>query len=476
MSMAAIAASTAHADGYYEGTKGARAAGRAGAFTARADDISAVLINPAGLTHRKGTLLHIGNRFSHNMHRYKRAPTLDYAEDDQNPPRVRFDTVNNDAPFQLVDPLLGVSTDFGQQDFRFAFAIIAPPGIGRERYPVSGGQRYMMASRNAQMIDYVASVAWQPSDNFGLGVSLVWIAVPSLTYQLVVDGHFSNDAYPVSSPYDMLTTVDGSDLFTPNLILGGWYRPKPFLEIAISGQVLPTQIVTNSTLDIQPLSGNEQVQLSRPGQPKANDVNLTLPLPITARAGVRYIHLQGARELFDIELDATFEGWSAVDQFTLSTHGMVATYENQRINLGNIVVPKRWRNTFNLLLGGDYNVLANLLTLRGGLFYETAVAPAAYANVDFVSGRQLGGALGASLYIGNVEVALAYVLRYAPKFTVSERQARGYQQVPLSGCQAPYTDTDLCDQNYLGQPAPVANAGTYSARSNIIALDVLYHF
>jgi len=376
----------------------------------------------------------------------------------------------------MLDPLLGVSTDLGLDDFRFALTIVAPPGIGREEYSVNGGQRYMMVSRNAQMIDYTASVAWQPDETFGFGASFVWIAVPSLTYQLVVDGHFSNDAYPVSSPYDMLATIDGSDLFTPNLILGGWYRPQPFLEIALSGQILPAQIATDSTLSIEPLSGSEQVVLSRPGQGSANDVSLTLPLPISARAGVRYIHLQGSQELFDIELDATFEGWSAVNQFTLATRGLVATYENQRINLGDIVVPKQWRNTFNILLGGDYNVIAQRLTLRGGLFYQSAVAPPAYANVDFVSGKQLGGSLGASVFFGNVEIALAYVFRYAPALTVSESKARGYQQVPLSGCAAPYTDTSVCDQAYLGQPAPVANAGRYNAYSNIVELDVLYNF
>ena len=53
--------------GYYSGILGARASGRAGAFTAAADDATAVSYNPAGLAKVDGTLVHIGNAFSYNV-------------------------------------------------------------------------------------------------------------------------------------------------------------------------------------------------------------------------------------------------------------------------------------------------------------------------------------------------------------------------------------------------------------------------
>jgi len=70
--------SAARGAGYFAGSRGARAAGRGGAFTAGADDLSAVIFNPARLTELGGKLvIQAGNRFSYNAVDYTRDPTLD---------------------------------------------------------------------------------------------------------------------------------------------------------------------------------------------------------------------------------------------------------------------------------------------------------------------------------------------------------------------------------------------------------------
>jgi len=282
---------------------------------------------------------------------------------------------------------------------------------------------------------------------------------------------------PVASELDMLATVSGSDPFTFNAILGAWYRPLPFLEIGVSGQVIPTEIQTNSRLSVTPLSSqiNEAVELTRDGQP-ADDVKLTLPLPLTARAGVRYIHVRGGRPLFDLELNVGYESWSRVKQFTVDGNGLQANLLAQRINVGLIEVEKRWRDTISVHLGGDVIAIPGRLTLRGGLFYETAVANRSYAHVDFVSGSQRGVAAGASFFVRHVEVAIAYEFRQQPAIRVGEGEAKVYQEVPGSRCQGDFLSPDNCHPQYFGQPAPAVNAGTYAAHSHIALLDLLYRF
>ena len=71
--------------GYYSGVLGARASGRAGAFTAKADDLSAVSYNPAGLATLGTTLFEAGNQVSYNAYSYTRAPTFDYGDGHQDP-------------------------------------------------------------------------------------------------------------------------------------------------------------------------------------------------------------------------------------------------------------------------------------------------------------------------------------------------------------------------------------------------------
>ncbi len=467
----------AHADGgYYAGVKGARASGRGGAFTARADDVSAVGLNPAGLAKLGTTVIQLGNRFSYNQHTYTRNPTLDW-RDDASPPYVEFAEVENEAPLQALDPLLGVATNFGLEDWGFALAAYSPAGVARKVYPSDGGQRYMMVRRNAQMLDYSLSAAWKFEKLFGLGLSLQWIAVPTLDYSLIIEGDpIGGDAsHGVSSPFDMQVNVRGEDLFTFNAIIGGWFRVTPFLELGASMQVIPSTITTKSTIEATPVKSNDPVTFTRNGEPE-NDVSLSLPLPLTARLGVRYIHSQGGREVFDLELDGVLETWSRVDKFHLDANHLVGEQLRQSVPFNTIDIQKHWRDTLGIHLGGDVNLVPDRLTARGGLYYETPVSEPAYANIDFSDGHQLGFALGGSVHVDKVEIAFAYEYRVQPKIRVSDADARVYQQAPGSQCVAPYTDTDECSPYYLGRPSPPVNGGEYFAYSHALSLDGLYRF
>jgi long-chain fatty acid transport protein len=469
----------ARADGgYYNGVLGARAAGRAGAFAARADDLTAVHYNPAGLTELESTQIMVGNRFSYNPYSYTRADTLDWGHPNNGvAPTVSFGKVSSSTPSQFLEPMFGVASKLGLRDWGFAFAVFAPPGVANEEFPVDGGQRYQMIKREAIILNYAASAAWKPSEKFGFGATLEWISVPRLVYSLIIEGTpFAGAANPVSSDLDILATTSGADYFTMNAILGGWFRPTPSWQFALAGQVIPTSIATHSTLDAKLLDQSfGTLRLSRDGV-TANDVTVRLPLPLLARAGVRYVHHTGVREVFDLELDVEYETWSRVDRFSVETNSLVADVPGATVNLGRIDIAKNWRDTVAVRLGGDFAVLPGRLTLRAGASYVSAVADPAYANVDFPGAERMNGSLGASIYARQWELALAYQFFYQPNVTVTESGARVYQQVPASACQAPYTDTTTCNEHYLGQPSPAINAGTYSASSQILSLAAIYHF
>jgi long-chain fatty acid transport protein len=487
----AMFAGVALADGgYYSGTLGARASGRAGAFTAKADDLSAVSFNPAGLANLETTLVEVGNQSSYNASSFTRAPTYDYGHVDAvtGAPLVTFDKVSNSKPWQALVPMLGVASKLGRKDWGFALAAYAPPGISQLGFPltsfasgqprgVSDGQRYMMIDREAIILKYVASAAWKYHEVFGVGATAEWIHVPRLKYSLMIDGSGTTQtANPVWSGYDMVVSMKGSALFTFNAILGAWYRPVPSLVFGLSGQVVPSNIVTHSTLEVTPLDASldpRGVRLTRNGSP-ANDVTVTLPLPLLARAGVRYRNLVNNRERFDVELDVEYVTWSRVKRFTIETNGLQANYSGQVVDLNQINIEKHWRDTLGVKLGGDYAAIPGRLTLRAGGYYESAVADPAYANVDFPGAAQFGGALGASVFFRRFEVVAAYMLKLQPSVSVSEANARVYQQVPASLCP---TDPTNCNPNLLpGQPSPAINAGTYSASSHLVSLALVYRY
>jgi hypothetical protein len=270
--------------------------------------------------------------------------------------------------------------------------------------------------------------------------------------------------------------VSGSDPVTLSAALGAWWRPAPFLEVAVSGWPIPADVEIDGTLAIDPVSAEIQddVVLRREGM-AANDVTLTLPLPLSARAGVRYRHLRGEQEIFDVELDVAYEAWSRVEHFRLDSRGLAAQLRGQRVDIGVIDIDKSWNDALSVHLGGDYSV-TQWITARGGLFYASAVAPKSHAHVDFVSGAALGAALGASLFVFGAEIALAYQLRHQPALHVAEGEAEVFQEAPGSPCDPPFTDVDACHPQYLGRPAPAVNAGIYRAHTHALSLDVLYAF
>jgi len=476
----AIASSAGADGGYYSGALGARAAGRSGAFAARADDPTAVQYNPAGLAEIGGTMVMVGNRVSYNEYTYTRAPTDDWAHLMANgdPTRVTFPEVRNSTPWQGLEPLVIVASNLGLHDWGFALGAFAPPGASKFTFPDDGGQRYQMLSREAIFLNYTASAAWKHHDTFGVGATAEWIVVPRLNYALMIDGSpLAQANNPVTSDLDMRATTKGSDYFTFNAILGAWFRPVPSLQFALAGQVVPANVKTHSKLSIEPvnLTTAEPPMLSREFVP-ADDVSIILPLPLMARAAARYRGLAGGREIFDVELDVEYETWSRVNQFTLDTHGLMATFEGTNVPLGRIAIPKHWRDTVAFKLGGDWAAIPDRLTLRGGAFYETAVADAAYANVDFPGGPMFGGSLGSSLLLGSWELAMAYQLRHQAQVSVSEADARLPQQVPASACGMNPGNPMYCHPQLISQTYPIVNAGTYNATSHYLLLALLYRF
>ena len=121
---AAVLAGPARADGgYYGGAMGARAAGRSGAFVARADDPTAVTYNPAGIAKLDGLVIMLGNRVSNNGYAYTRAPTQDWGPTGSQGALVSFPQVENGTPWQAAEPSIAVASDLGLRDWGFALSL-----------------------------------------------------------------------------------------------------------------------------------------------------------------------------------------------------------------------------------------------------------------------------------------------------------------------------------------------------------------
>ena len=468
------------AGGFTVGDQGARSAGRSGATVARADDLSAIEYNPAGLAKLGQTRFHLGNRFGYVNEDFKRASLYDWSDAGSSgiPEYVSFDKVSNEKPWQLLNPMIVAASNFGLDDWGFAIGAYAPPGVRQQQFPVDGGSRYMLTERDVQILYYDLSVAWKYNDIFGLGVSLQWVDLAALKLGLVVDGSpIQGMANPVQSDYDMLVKIEGTDHVGFSGIVGAWFRPTSFLELGVSSRVVPVKLKADCDISVTPLVLNvdEPPEMTRNGE-SANDVTLSMTLPIMARFGVRYIHKKEDKEIFDLEADFVYEAWHQTKNYTINGDGLEISVIGQAVSVDRIVIPKNWKDTYSVRIGGDYNVIPERFTLRAGGFYESAATDPKYAYVDFYSGHRLGASLGASVMFYGFDISLSYTYVFEFPFKISETEGKVYQQAPGSSCGAPYTDTIDCNEHYLGQPSPVVNAGTYVSNYHLASVSVSYGF
>ena len=138
LALVAVAPLTAHAGGLEFPGNGTEALGRGTAFTAKADDGTALDYNVAGLARQRGTRVLIDVNLVFSSYEFQRAGT--YPDDPSNPatpwggqafPKVR------DTSGVFAAPFFALSTDFGTLDrWTFAVGLYGPSSVGTRTYPL----------------------------------------------------------------------------------------------------------------------------------------------------------------------------------------------------------------------------------------------------------------------------------------------------------------------------------------------------
>jgi hypothetical protein len=118
---------------------GTEALARGGAFTAKADDATALQYNVAGLARQRGTrLLFDGNLVLSTLD-FTRAGAYPDAPSAATPwGGQAFPTVHNTGG-AFFAPFVGLSTDFGLDRWTFAIGAFGPSSVGNRTYPLSVG-------------------------------------------------------------------------------------------------------------------------------------------------------------------------------------------------------------------------------------------------------------------------------------------------------------------------------------------------
>ena len=502
----ALAPQLATAGGLYIPGYGSQAQPRGGAFTAKADDATALFHNPAGLAKQSGTAIHIGFNFvdfSQTFQRegvYETDPLGEHPWDGEAYPQV----TNESKPalgFGSIAaiPLIAVATDLGLDlPIVFGAGVLAAHGypyrnieddyIFEDPTTAPPPSRYDVIQQEATATNFTVGAAYKIKDTLSVGLTVAW-GIAELKARKNLWG-IRNYEEAVASDGEVI--FDAKDNFVPGFGIGVMWAPTPMFELGANYRSAskvaakgPTrsQLGTGVGLPGEPdaIIPDDDAFCQEGGTAAAVRGCLSVTLPQTAAIGGRFVVRDGTFERADVEFDVKWEDWSAGSDY-------LAVVDGQSMLLGkrleDVVSRHGLRDTFSFRLGGSYNMPlgGNLLSLRAGAAYDTAAAPLSFTRLDLdgFARTTLGVGLGFEFSRFRIDLGGGAVIE-------GDRTVETCNpDVANPGCDGSGTDMAVADrespdpeqplQGPLNQTQSPFNGGTYTQSYVLFSLGFTARF
>jgi long-chain fatty acid transport protein len=352
--VAACSLSDAHAAGFRLYNQGAAAAGQANAFTAQADEPSAIHYNPAGLTQLRGVQFSGGSVLVGGGTSFT-SPTGTIVHGG-------FDnSIASPAPFNFY-----ATTNLGDiwsqrlRGFVLGLGVTTPFGLVYS-FPASSPFASAVTNEKLPMIDIKPTIAYQVTEQLSVGLGA--------------------DIYTFSG------LLGSSHAFVQQLISsGGPGLPPAGSQLELNGT--DTAAGFNASLmytpfrnaDGKPLANvgfvyRSQVTLHLNGDFLANGARVTTAsttavLPQTFTGGVAIWPTRTSAYEWKLELDIDYTDWKA--------------FRNTDVRFGTgamIAFPQNWRGSYTMMFGTEWKWLqvpalpAWEIALRSGYWHAQAAVP-----------------------------------------------------------------------------------------------------
>ena len=432
---------------------GSEQLGRGGAWVARASEPLAAFFNPAGLA-GQDTRLSLEGSVAVRHACFTRTKASSDATDDGVSPGASYARVCDVAsPFPngqiafayRITPRVGLG-----------FSVLGPSGVPRASWPEFVGQsaapqRYLLLEDSAEILTPTVGIGVEIVDGVRVGGSLQWGVA-----HLRTTGAASGLGQPGMSPAvnDEKATIDVKDFFFPGFTLGAIWSATAELDVAAwykwSAPIVATgDVRTDANYFTPRVAAGDTSKVARGDSSRADcgDAGSTacangpvatvrVPIPMEAKLGLRW-HLPRsgvrapprhrrdplAHDRFDVEIDFTWANDRALDDVQIrfpsaaDGRGTVPVVGTAGVIPPVADVMHRYKDVVGARVGGDWNLLADLLAVRAGAFVETRAADATYQNIDVAGSARVGIAAGATLRLrppgGGARTALELTAAYA---------------------------------------------------------------
>ncbi|HEX6838041.1 MAG TPA: outer membrane protein transport protein [Polyangia bacterium] len=440
---------------------GTEALARGGAFTAKADDATALQYNVAGLARQRGTRLLLDGNLILSSLTFQRdgvypdAPSAATPWGGQPFPEVH----NTGGPF--FAPFVGLSSDFGLDRWTFAVGVFGPSSVGNRTYPLSVGgvpspARYDLVQALPLLVLPTAAAAVRVTRWLDLGLALhVAVAkfdLTSVSFTDISKGLCPNAEYQPCDSTNKLSTTGA----TATAALGVMLHPLRWWAI---GANVRGPIYLNTSGTVQATAPS-----ALPMQIEPAPATFSTNLPWVVRVGTRIVKLRDDDfEVADLEFDATWEGWGAAQ-------GDGPKVSIPALSIFQDIHPTivhHYHDTFSLRLGASYNVAlpAGTLSFRIGGYYDSSATAAKDTRLDFDTLPKIAATFGLGYSVHGFTLNLAYAYVHELDRVVTDGDI-----APVNGA----AHGDSVDD--AGNPLAAVNNGRYRGETHILSFGVTLRF
>ncbi len=358
---------SAMAAGFRLPEAGAKAMGMGFAFTAQADDPSAIYFNPAGITQLEGQNIMIGATYIKENGAEFTGTTPLTLNTGTGTFDVRTET-QKDLNFIVPNAYW---TRKASPNFAYGVGIFVPFGLGQE-YENRQTSIFRNQVTKVEIMTFVVNptVAWKVSDILSVGAGIDFMYGKAKLSQA---GVVRLGAAPVDQVNIFQLDLDGDGtawgynfgallLPSKNWKVGVSFRSPFHLEIK-DADVKVRDI--NSTIPFVPGPGGPFTAAQVFGGTSFDTkASTTINMPATAALGIAYV-----RDRLTLEADLDWTFWH-------SFKSLVVDIQNNTPLLPDAVRPENWKDVMAFRLGGEYRV-TDPFAVRLGFAYDPTPVRAA---------------------------------------------------------------------------------------------------
>ncbi|GAK56812.1 membrane protein involved in aromatic hydrocarbon degradation [Candidatus Vecturithrix granuli] len=378
------------AAGFQVPEQGAASMGMGMGGIAKADDLSAIYHNPAGLAQLKGTQIYLSSAGI--------SPQATYT-------RKGYEGEDTKDDLILV-PLFAVSTDFGKFDnLVFAFAVNAPFGL-RSDYDNLGAQRYMSTNISLSSVHIGPYVAWQAMPKIAIGGGVQYVYSVAEVGQHINYGGLLNPALNENPAYDGVFDVKDASAKNVAANVGILVKPLDKLQIGLmwsSGKDLDIEGDVSLTIPaaVTQLSGGLMQSLKTTGE-------ATVSLPQVVGLGVAYKPIDNLTLIGDVN----WIDWSVYKNLDFDFKDNTAYFPDAKN-------PRGYDDTVVFRLGAEY-WLHDKYAFRAGYIYDPSPIPDKVHGPELPTNDRQNITLGFGYRWNKMTIDLAYAHLFIKDRTVTE--------------------------------------------------------